>query len=726
MKKIVLFATALFAAGTIIAQDIAKEQQDSLLNLMNDSTYWDNIQLAEVVVKSKLPSTRVKDDAMRTTITGSVLEKAGSATDALNKIPMLKAEKGEAPEVVGRGAAEVYINGRKVQDMNELDRLRSEDIQYVDVVSTPGARYSASTKAVVRITVKKKQGDGFSFLEQAGGKYQYNLTGTNNLDLNYRIGGLDVTGSFWGGSYGGRNIEDTNLYYYVGDDYYEGRGTQDTKGRWNGLSPQLQVNYMVNENHSFGAFYKYDCNTKKHIDGWFNMDNYVNGNLSESMISDIDHNNKFGKHLYNAYYSGKVANLSIDWNLDGLFSRNEENTEIRETTTYYDNYPQKVNDVFNQGKQSINFWSTKLVLGYPVWKGKLTAGGEYAHTTRKDLYTVKSDEKLPVTNADNRLTESSIAGFVEYGRRFGNFNVMAGLRYEHLKNDYYSFDKRQDEVCRSYGDFFPTATVAYGFPQGPQLSLTYRKDIKRPNYSMLSSSILYVNKYTYETGNPYLKPVYTHNLSLNAAYEWANLMFVFQNRRNDIVNQAMPYPGSTDPKVTLFMPINSPDSYNRYIINLTARPVFGVWHPNWRFTIIFQDYKTLTKEKSTITLNKPIYMISWDNDFVLPHDWRINAFVAFVGKGDVETTRHLSPQWNTSIGVQKDFNTKSLGKFTFDLRCFDPFNIRKTDNLVYGIRESEFVVKPMRIFSLDITWRFNEARKKYKGKGSGQSQIDRM
>ena len=154
MKKITLILTALFAAGTIYAQNITKEQQDSLLNLMMDPTYWDRIQLGEVVFKSSQPKTHVQDDAMRTIIIGSALEKAGSATDALDKIPMLEVEKGKAPEVAGRGAAEVYINGRKVQDMNELDRLRSRDIQYVDVVTTPDARYSSSTKAVVRIQLK--------------------------------------------------------------------------------------------------------------------------------------------------------------------------------------------------------------------------------------------------------------------------------------------------------------------------------------------------------------------------------------------------------------------------------------------------------------------------------------------------------------------------------------------------------------------------------------------
>ena len=100
-----------------------------------------------------MPKTHVKGDAMRTTVAGTILEKAGTVSDALSKIPSLEAERDGGVKVLGRGDAEVYINGRRVQDMKELSRLRSDQIQYVDVVQNPGARYKASTKAVVRITL---------------------------------------------------------------------------------------------------------------------------------------------------------------------------------------------------------------------------------------------------------------------------------------------------------------------------------------------------------------------------------------------------------------------------------------------------------------------------------------------------------------------------------------------------------------------------------------------
>ena len=84
--------------------------------------------VGEVIVKGQLPQTHAKGDAMRTTVAGTILEKAGTLSDALSKIPSVEAERDGAVKVIGRGDAEVYINGRRVQDLKELSRLRSDQI----------------------------------------------------------------------------------------------------------------------------------------------------------------------------------------------------------------------------------------------------------------------------------------------------------------------------------------------------------------------------------------------------------------------------------------------------------------------------------------------------------------------------------------------------------------------------------------------------------------------
>ena len=662
------------------------------INTTNELTIQmkdDTQMLGEVVVKSQLPQTHAKGDAMRTTVAGTILEKAGTGSDALSKIPSLEAERDGAVKVLGRGDAEVYINGRRVQDNSELSRLRSDQIQHVDVVQNPGARYAASTKAVVRITLKKAQGEGISFQDNLEGVYQYGHTLTNNLDVNYRTGGLDIT----------ENI-------------------------WKGWSPQLQVNYMVNENHSFGAFYKYDRHPGSDFNSMFYTDSYENSIFKERSESHITQEDKFTKHIFNAYYNGKVGQLSIDLNIDGLFDDTQSPGNTNEVTTEAGGSP--VNrSIESNTISSNNFWASKLIFGYPVWKGNLSLGGEYSYNHRTDAYDFNATDAVPVKTTDTEINEKSAAVFAEYGRQFGKVFAQVGLRYEHLTNDYFNFGKKQDEMCRDYGDWFPTAVISA--PVGKvQFSLSYRRDIERPPYANLTSSTVYINRYTYQSGNPYLRPTYTHSVVLNTAYKWMNLTLNYGRIKDALTMSTEPYPGSTDPFISLVRHINSQEDYDRLTVIASARPTIGCWHPTWAVVAMFQNYKSPTATGKVITLSRPWFNGSWRNTIELPHDLRLNADIEWATKGEYNNFHITKPRILGSIGLQKDFNLRRLGSLTADLRCIDLFNTNKTDAIIYGYRDLTVHNPARRTFLLDLTWKFNEARSKYRGSGAGDKQKARM
>ncbi len=692
--------------------------------------------LSEVVVKGQLPKTHVKGDAMRTTVAGTILEKAGTVSDALSKIPSLEAEREGGVKVLGRGDAEVYINGRRVQDMKELSRLRSDQIQHVDVVQNPGARYAASTKAVVRITLKKAQGEGLSFQNSTQYMYQYGGSLNDNFTANYRTGGLDVTGSFWVGTYNHyKGLQVNDMLYYVGPERQRvgeqssgiqvtGHSTQEIRHPWHAWSPQLQLNYMVNDDHTFGAYYKYDRTPKSETKGDYLTDMFENGILTERSASYIWQDQNIKKHIFNAYYNGKVGELGIDLNIDGLFDdtktpgRTTEQTKLVGAATVDRTIESNTNS-------ANNFWASKLIFSYPVLKGNLSLGGEYSYNHRTDAYTFQASDYVPVKATDTEINEKSAAAFVEYGRQFGKVFAQAGLRYEHLKNDYFNFGVKEDEVCRDYGDWFPTATLSA--PIGKmQLCLSYRRDIQRPAYSSLTSSTMYVNRYTYQSGNPYLKPTYTHSLVLNAAYQWANLTVNYGRLKNSETMSTEPFPGSTDPLISLVRPINSEEDYNQLSLSLSARPTIGRWHPMWNVFTVFQNYKTPTADGTIKTLDKPYVSIVWNNDIELPHSFRLNANAQWATKGDYNNFSITAHRFNLSLGIQRDFNLRRLGTLTADLRCVDILNTNKTEAVIYGIRELTTFNPARRTFMLDLTWKFNEARSKYRGSGAGEKQKARM
>ncbi len=696
--------------------------------------------LKEVVVKGQLPKTHVKGDAMRTTVAGTILEKAGTLSDALSKIPSLEAEGEGGIKVLGRGEAEIYINGRKLQDVSELGRINADQIQHVDVVQNPGARYAASTKAVVRITLKKAQGEGISIQEKAQGMYQYGWSANNLLDVNYRTGGLDLTASFWAGSYAnGKSLQEDDMSYFVGDHKENeifGHSEQETRHKWNGLLPQLQINYMIDENHSLGAFYKYDYHPKGTLTSQFNTDEYENGQFIERSESEVWQDEKFKKHIFNAYYNGKVGQLGIDLNIDGLFDK----TETPGNTTEHSSAPsvavpqqQTIRTIESNTKSANNFWASKLIFSYPLFKGNLSVGGEYSYNHRTDAYSFEASEAVPVTTTDTEINEKSAAGFVEYGHQFGKIFVQAGLRYEHLQNDYFNFGKRDDEVCRDYGDWFPTIVISA--PIGKvQTSLSYRCDIDRPAYGNLTSSTIYLNRYAYQSGNPYLKPMYTNSVVLNLGYKWMGMSVNYSLVKDATTMSTEPYPGADDPLICLVRPINTEEDYNQLSFNPYASPTIQwsmfngqwTWHPTWFVYLLFQNYKAPTAHGTTITLDHPYLHLGWDNTIELPKGWRINAGARFSPKGDVGNFRLLKAQGRIDLGVQHDIDLRRLGSLTLDLRCNDVFSCDETKATLYGPRELTILNPTRRTFLLNLTWKFNEARSKYRGSGAGEKQKARM
>ncbi len=430
------------------------------------------------------------------------------------------------------------------------------------------------------------------------------------------------------------------------------------------------------------------------------------------------------KHIFNAYYNGKVGQLSIDMNIDGLFDDTQSPDNTNEVTTEAGGSPINRN-IENNTISSNNFWASKLIFGYPVWKGNLSLGGEYSYNHRTDAYDFKATDAVPVKSTDTEINEKSAAIFAEYSRRFGKVFAQVGLRYEHLTNDYFNFGKKQDEVCRDDGDWFPTAVISA--PVGKvQLSLSYRRDIERPPYSNLTSSTVYANRYTYQSGNPYLRPTYTHSVVLNAGYKWMNLTLNYGRIKDALTMSTEPYPGSTDPLISLVRPINSQEDYDRLTVIASARPTIGCWHPTWSVVGMFQNYKSPTATGEVITLSRPWFNGSWRNTIELPNDLRLNADIEWATKGEYNNFHISKPRIFGSIGLQKDFSLHRLGSLTADLRCIDIFNANKTDAVIYGYRELTVHNPARRTFVLDLSWKFNEAHSKYRGSGAGEKQKARM
>lgn len=671
--------------------------------------------LGEVVVKSSLPKTILKNGGMTTTVAGSVLEKAGTMEHLLDRIPNVSAQNGNI-NVFGRGEPIIYINGRQMRDRSELDRLSSDNIKSVEVIANPGARYAASTKAVIRITTKKIRGDGFGFDATTEGSYdeKKNMGGYGRLNIYYRKQGLELGAYAYGSKQSSPDEKDLQQMTYLDKTL-----NQQDRTRWKNktetFSSRLNASYQFDDNNSLGASISFLRNPKLQTDGKTEGSVLRDEVLTETttyISSEFGQNSNWSS---NVYYVGKVGKLGIDFNTDWFWSKGNNKNNI-------DEHYQEVNsEIQNQLVSSTTskynrLIASKMVLSYPLFGGDLSVGGEYSFTNRNTNYAI-----IPNTLANNvidRIKEGMASAFVTYNRDFGKLNMEAGLRYENVDFKYYDDGQYMAEQSKTYGEWFPSLSLS--MPIGNvQMQLSYAADINRPNYWVLRSGVQYSNHYTYETGNPFLVSEISRNASYDLAYKWLTFNLTYEHVSDPIYQTVEMYKDNTT--IGLMRMING-KSYNNVTSTLNLQPTFGIWHPMLSAMVEKQWFELETRDGRY--LNKPVAMFRFNNTF--DTKWAMfSVMMTYITKGYEENHYIYKPMFNTDLSIYKGFMKDCL---TLQLYVNDVFGTNDSHIIgKYGkLKETIFDEFSTSKISLTVRYKFNTTRSKYKGTGAGDSQKNRM
>lgn len=672
--------------------------------------------LDEVVVKGDLPKTRVKGEAMLTTVAGTLLEKAGTAENLLDKIPTVSAKDGEV-RVFGRGTPEIYINGRKVRDMSELDQLSSDNVKSVEVINNPGARYNANVKSVIRISTKKTLGDGFGFNNRAFAKYNKKWSLLDQFNFNYRKGGFDFMGMLLASDAYAWSKKETVQDTYL-DKHWVQKSYIDEKEHIQNINTMLAANYVFNENSTVGIRYNMNRMPKYDSDNIMPIEVFQNGTLTERMLNPGFTKLQRTRQQLNLYYTGNIGKWNIDFNADGLWGKENRSDYTEEMTEYADGETSSREvSSFNDIKNSL--YAAKLILSYPLWEGDFSIGGEYSYVKRTNDY--RNPEGI-LNDNKNKIKETGSAVFIEYARAFGKTNLQLGARFENVLFDYYEGGKLIEEQSKTYTNFFPS--LALSFPVGAvQMLMSYATDITRPSYHQLRGNIVYNDRYTYETGNPLLHPSLTHNVTLGMSYKWFQFSAGYQHIKDAIIFDAQTY-SVDDPTIALIKMINAP-AYDNIFASFVLSPTIAFWSPQLSLQMQKQWYTTETSQGQR-KLNNPIGILSLNNSFELPWGIQLDVDGSWMTCGYSENQQLKNNQWGIDIMLYKSFIKNRL---TFQLRGNDLFDTMATKAVIYcgAIRTLSSDIKSnSRSISLTVRYKFNSTKSKYKGTGAGESQKNRM
>ena len=697
----------------------------------------DTAMLEGAVIREFMPKTKLTGEGMQTTVRGSVLENAGSAADVLAKTPgLIKNQNGL--EVIGKGSPLIYINGHKLTDSSELERLQSNEIQSIEVISNPGAQYDATVRSVVRIKTIKRQGDGFGFSVNASDAQSLRWAEGNDprasVNVNYRNGGVDYFGgiNYSHSSYRQLSESETASYYTKSGVVNELKNIGDIDGTFHGqnLYANAGVNWQIADNHFMGGKLEWGKQLTYKGMTTINADVEENGSPSDKLTTVTTDAMGTGPYFNlgaNLYYNGVVGGkMGIDINFDYYgASESVKNASLEESTVTSDA------DIAAVSDNDAHMYAGKAVLSYPIWMGQLQAGTEESFTRRSDEYVITG---VAIPSSSATVIEDNYAAFASYGfmlPKLGMFN--AGVRYEYVHYAYEDAVTPANNLTRDYGNLFPT--VSYAGAAGPvQLMLNYSAKTRRPDYSSLSGAIRYNNRYIWQSGYAKLQPEISHNVGLTAIWKFVTLMVNYTRTDDAIMTWSSPYvqDGVID-GVVLVKPCNLEVPYRRLSAFVNLTPTIGPWTINYTFgtmpqwlNLTLDDPREASGKRDVNFNGKPLFVADLHNTLTLKHGWQLELGTTLQSKGIVENVYLKSTYCDLTAAVQKTLLKD--GSLVLRLEGSDLLGLANvnvdTDFGSHRIGQSN-IMDTQRV-KLSLRYNFNTAQSKYRGTGAGADNKARM
>ena len=715
--------------------------------LRQDSIQWEK-QLAAVTIKGTRSQFRQKNGGIVARISGTSLEKEPTATEVLAKLPGMFKDKDGKPQAFIGGAPEIYINDRKVQDYSIVENLPVTQIKEVKVIHHPGAEYGNNVGCVLLITTKKNL-QGLAIVENSGVLFDSFVSNNHDLDLTYTRGKMTYYGKLGYANWQGYWKEQDITTNYVSGSQ-AGSNTGNNAGSNTGsnatsyiASSTLDCKHSYNDHFYWSAGADLALTEKQTIgvkyDGYnihqpmpFKMTSYAMTN--DHVDDNVTGNNKFlyydWQHHVNAFYQGKFGEK---WKLNFFGDFVKLHTEQAQ---FVDEISEReARNKFTLLPQSDGtIWGAKARANYTINdKQTWMMGTEYNY--------VKSESRADYTPADKGTSTHSItkenhaAVFAEYSIDFKPFSLRVGLRYEHVDSRLnYLKDETgttgtgttgtpetasTEPLHRTYDNFYPSLLLSHQAGRFSQ-SLSYRSSETRPSFQELNTGTVYANRYMRQVGNSELEPSQRHEFQYQASYGDLFLQASYTYVKNYITS--IIDPDSDDPQTGYITWTNIDHCWN-WGCFLAYRHRWGFYEPQVQAGIQqgFINAISMGKEKS---FHDPYYIFSLYNGFHLPKGWYMNLSFSYRSSGTYDFVT-ISSVHNFDFQLYKSF---LKDKLSLSLNVSDIFNTRrqKTDGTYGNVRFQQQKWEDTRSVQLRLTYRFNQAKKQYRGENSAQEAVGRM
>ena len=494
------------------------ELQLSESNLKIDFTLQEETQnLDEVVVKSKRPQIKQTAEKLIVNLENSDMVNT-NLQDIVKKVPGIILTNGNV-SYAGQGNIRILINGKTTDYMDTASLLRdlpADNISKVELIQQPGSEYDAEGAGpILNIILKNnvKLGTHGNVKQMVGyeNRFEYATSASvasykNKLNWQLSAGYRKST-----------SRDDLTLSRKVLDDTYE----QTSKSAFDPIIINIGtgVDYYLTDKHSIGISGRIVNSDSDRIS---NNNTTISSATSDiTLLTDNSFDRNRNIKSLNPYYEFKddKNKLVLDYNFVDYGYDNENNlyqvgtSELPyENRRYLQDASYKINTYKADYKRTVNenfSWN---------------AGAKFSDVeSDSDLQSfTENDENVfqfqPAESNRFLVDETILALYTKLNVKVDKWSFSGGLRWEESDTEGTATTTGETRT-RKISKLFPSASISRKITEEISANLAYSYRIQRPSYSSLNSFVYFYDPFTFEEGNPNLKPAFTNSYQFNLTYE---------------------------------------------------------------------------------------------------------------------------------------------------------------------------------------------------------------
>jgi hypothetical protein len=659
--------------------------------------------LQTVTVIAKKPLIEMHADKLVMNVQNSIVATGNTALEVLQKAPGVVVDQSDNISLNGKTGILIYMDGKQTymsqSDLtNLLKNMRSDQIEKIEIISNPSAKYDAAGKAILNIiTIKNKNfgtngsisagaglGLGLSVpISESNGKLNNVKSGhfprySTSLNLNNRQGKINLFGNFnynsfkgTGNSQGARTVSGTvydqyvlsqnlskNFNYKTGIDYFLNRKTtlgilvSGNKGYFENPVPSISNGYIkdtqgiVQSNPSTAANVYYS---------WSNVT--FNGNFKHSFDSaGRELTADFDRSFYNNH--GKERGLITHF----YDANGQENSPPLIITN-------DIPNIYNITAARLDY-----ILPLTKSKAKLEIGAKASWVTSDNDFRYFKNSAVDTGRTNHFIYKENInALYGIFNKEFNQtWSVRAGMRMEYTTTEGNSLTINQSTE-RKYLNLFPAVFIKQNINDQNEISYSFSRRVNRPAYNTLNPFVYFSDPYTFQIGNEKLKPAYTNSYAANYSYKHSIVTSlgysstkdfmaeIYKNAIDDSVVYAKIKASTTgtniDPSKITFVTTENLASFR--VLNLGVSfpvKIADWWNVTNNFTLLYVKYAGMVSN-SALDYEVVPYNFYTSHSFTLPRTITMEASVNYNSKniwGQIKTRA----QYAANFGIRKLFWSK--------------------------------------------------------------------